>query len=566
MLPSFNLLDSGWIPCLRSTADPPEYLSIRQVLHQANQIRQISDPAPTVTAMLHRLLLAILHRSLNGPQSTDQWAAVWRAGIWDVNVIDAYLNHFQDRFDLFDAVHPFYQATGLDADAFREVNQITNERASGRNRPLLFDHSLPGMNMSPADAARYLIAQQAFSVGGLFGLNRTDPPSAKYAPSSPLLKSAICLAIGDTLFETLMLNWRQYNQEAEVPFPFVDEDRPAWERDEPTTSTERRPSGWVDLLTWQCRRICLQPSAIADGAVAVTRAALMQGFRFPATFDQHQAESMVAYTVARNAAQADRVPWFAIGFSLGKGAWRDSHALFQSVTDSTRPRILDWLQRLIAEGKVILPKIIPLNVYGIIPDQARIDDWRGETLALPHLCLERTEIADKVGDIMRREIGFAEQVGQLLEPRLFNIPHQQKALAVKGPSPVRVLAEELLRSTSDRKADAGAITALGQHYSPIESYWAALEDPFRRFIVALADDVFIDEFGDPMERGRAAHAWADQICRIARQCFDDMATGLETSARAWRAGALARSRFDQLLYRLKTAHDELLPPTKGADL
>ena len=138
-------------------------------------------------------------------------------------------------------VHPFYQTTGLDAEAFREVNQITTERASDRNRPLLFDHSLPGMNMPPADAARYLIAQQGFSVGGLFGLNHSDPPGAKYAPSSPLLKSAICLATGTTVFETLMLNWRQYNQDAEVPFPFVDDDKPAWERDEPTTPTERRP-------------------------------------------------------------------------------------------------------------------------------------------------------------------------------------------------------------------------------------------------------------------------------------------------------------------------------------
>ena len=192
----------------------------------------------------------------------------------------------------------------------------------------------------------------------------------------------------------------------------------------------------------------------------------MQGFHFPLTFNQHQAEGMVAYAVARNAAQSESAPWFPIGLSLGKGAWRDSHALFQSVTDGTRPRILDWLQRLIAEGKLTLPKVIALNVYGIVPDQAKIDDWRSETLALPHLCLERTDIAGKVAGIVRRELGFAEHVGQLLEPRLFNISHQQKALVVKGPSPVRVLAEELLRSTSDRNADARAITHLDNTTAP----------------------------------------------------------------------------------------------------
>ena len=169
--PTFNLLDMGWIPCLRSNSDPPELLSIRQVFYQANTLHQIADPAPTITAMLHRLLLAILHRSLNGPQNTAEWAANWRAGIWDVARIDAYLDCFHDRFDLFDTSHPFYQTTGLADKTLGEVNHLTHECASDRNRPLLFDHSLPGYGLSPDAAARYLIAQQGFSVGGMFSTN-----------------------------------------------------------------------------------------------------------------------------------------------------------------------------------------------------------------------------------------------------------------------------------------------------------------------------------------------------------------------------------------------------------
>lgn len=561
-MPSFNLLDRGWIPCLRRSTDPPEYLSIREALHQANQLSQISDPAPTVTAMLHRLLLAILHRSLNGPQNAGQWGAIWRTGAWDTGVIDAYLDRFHDRFELFDPNHPFYQTIGLASEKLSDVNDVTHERASNRNRPLLFDHSLPGLGMPPEAAARYLLAQQGFSVGGLFSTNPGEGYAERSTLGSPLLKSAVCLAIGNTLFETLMLNWHQYNQQAEVPFPFVGDDKPAWERDEPTTPTERRPNGWVDLLTWQCRRILLEPTTTPDGRILVTRAALMQGNRLPLTFDQHQAETMVAFAVARNAPQSGATPWFPIGLTAGKATWRDSHALFQSIAERSRPRILDWLQRLVAEGWVTLPKIIPLDVNGIIPDQAKIEDWRGETLALPRQCIE----TPKMVDIVRRELGFAENVAHLLEARLLNVQSQPKSLLVKGPSPVRVLAEELLRSTSERNADGRAITALGQHYSPIASYWASLQDPFRRFIISLADDVSIDQFGDPMERGKAARVWSDEIIRVSRQCFDDMVTGLETSARAQRAGALARSRFDHLLYRLKSAHDQLLPSSEGDNL
>lgn len=566
-MPSFNLLDMGWIPCLRTSSDPPELLSVRQVFQQANALRQIADPAPTVTAALHRLLLAILHRSLNGPQTPEEWGSIWRAGAWDVARIEAYLGRVHDRFDLFDAAHPFYQTTNLDKGSFKEINQLTHDRASDRTKALLFDHSLPGNGLPPDAVARYLLAQQTFSVGGLFSLNQTDPPSAKYGPASPLLKSAVCLAMGNTLFETLMLTWHQYNRMAEAPFPFAGDDKPAWERDEPVTPTERRPDGWVDLLTWQCRRIALQAETLPDGGVVVTHAALMQGYRLPQTFDLHQAETMVAYSMLKNPTRSDDSPWIPVGLNVTKSVWRDSHALFQSFdAEHPRPRILDWLQRLIAEGQLYAeqkPKIIPLNIYGIIPDKAKIDDWRSETLALPQLFLERPEVASKLADIVRRELELAENISHLLQPRLLNLPHPQKQFTVKGPSPLRVLAEELLRSTSERNADPKAIAALGRHLSPVETYWSALESPFRAFLVALADDVYQDQFGDITEWGDATRTWAAEIKRVARRCFDQMAGGLENSGKALRASTKAYQQFDRFLYCLDAAHQALLPSLKG---
>ncbi len=284
-MPSFNLLDREWIPCMLNNSGPPTYLGIRQVLWQAHQIQQIADPAPTVTAALHRLLLAMLHRSLNGPRSPAEWGAIWRVGSWDMACIAAYLSRFHDRFDLFDTTHPFYQTTGL--TNLHAVNHIAHVWASDRNRPLLFDHSLPERGMTPDVAARYLIAQQGFSVGGMFTTNPGEPTAAKFAQGSPLLKSAVCLVTGKNLFETLMLNWHLYNREAEQPFAFRGDDKPAWERNEPVTYIPRRPDGWVDLLTWQCRRILLQPETSPDGRVMVKHAALMQGYRIPDSFDPH---------------------------------------------------------------------------------------------------------------------------------------------------------------------------------------------------------------------------------------------------------------------------------------
>lgn len=55
-------------------------LSLREALGSAATIREIGDPSPPVTIALHRLLLAILHRSLRGPDSPDTWAEMWNDG------------------------------------------------------------------------------------------------------------------------------------------------------------------------------------------------------------------------------------------------------------------------------------------------------------------------------------------------------------------------------------------------------------------------------------------------------------------------------------------------------
>lgn len=553
-MPHFNLLDEGWIPCLRSSHAPPELLSIRKVFQQAPGLVRITDPAPTVTVAIHRLLLAILHRALNAPQDHEEWGTIWQRGMWDCARLDDYLTRCHPRFDLFDAEHPFYQTTGLDDRVFRDFTQVTHERASARNRPLLFDHSLPGSDVSPDAAARYLIAQQNFSVGGMFSTNRGEGPREKFAQGTPLLTSAVCLAVGSNIFETLMLNWYQYNREAEVPFPFAGDDRPAWERHEPIVpGTERRPDGWVDLLTWQSRRIALRPTVREDGTVRVTHVALLQGYRLPATFEPRLAETMVAYvTLAKP--QPDSSPWMPVGLTEGKAVWRDSHALFQSLPGMRqRPRVLDWLRELMDNGYLKERGVIPLDVYGLIPDQANIVDWRHESLPLPTAFIERPEMVDA----LQQGLELAERVGQLLIPRILNIPVQPRP--VKGPSPMRVLGEELLRYTSERTPDGRAASQLADHLSPAADYWSALEGVFRSFVEQLATDFTADQYGNLVQRGHAARTWGQAVRRIAERCFSETLRSLETSARTLKASARAEARFQQCMRALITAYGASLP-------
>src|SRR5260370_17795729 len=140
-MPSFNLLDEPWIPCAERAGGTPRLLLVGAVVAEGTRLAKIAGPSPAVTVSLYRLLLAILHRALDGPQSVEQWRSAWERGQWDLDRIEAYLQRWHDRFDLFDAQYPVYQTPGLDARPVRPPPQLTFERAADRNRALRCDQS-----------------------------------------------------------------------------------------------------------------------------------------------------------------------------------------------------------------------------------------------------------------------------------------------------------------------------------------------------------------------------------------------------------------------------------------
>src|SRR3989337_362986 len=104
---SFNLIDQPWIPCVQADGQVSE-LSLSETLSQAHEVRGLQGDSPLETAALYRLLLAILHSALRGPASRAEWTALWQAGRWDTHRLQAYLQPWRHRFDLFDSHRPFY--------------------------------------------------------------------------------------------------------------------------------------------------------------------------------------------------------------------------------------------------------------------------------------------------------------------------------------------------------------------------------------------------------------------------------------------------------------------------
>ncbi|MGH2532271.1 MAG: type I-E CRISPR-associated protein Cse1/CasA [Thermomicrobiales bacterium] len=530
---NFNLVDEPWVPCLMGTSPATATeLNVRDTLVRAPEIREIAGETPLVTIALHRLLLAIVHRCI-GPLDVATWRHWWEARAWDATLIDDYLRAWRHRFDLFDEERPFYQTAAVDFS--RGLWPLTRNFLLSK-KALFFDHDLESMPaaVSPAEAVRLLVAFQWFDVGGI----KSAEQDKDFADASPLTQCAVGLVRGENLFRTLMLNLHRYAPRQGMPFDFdAERDAPAWERDEAARPEDRAPDGYLDYLTWQSRRLRLLPEFDADGKVVVRQSVIMKGFQLPDLEARRRAETMVAFRRNPNA-KGSQDPWPAIGFQEEKALWRDSLAFFQSIHERyTRPRMVNWLNEL-AEAEVLHRReIVPMDFYGLAVDRANALFWRQERLILPLLYLDKPELFHRLGDAL----ALAENVAQLCRSGYVDIEVDGKTR--KPPSPFRVMAGLLVGAD-------GPVGDVVSHLAPERVYWSALDLPFRRLIVDLADDVAFDAEGDEVYGTRALPHWGVDVAEAARAAFAAATDGLDGSARSLKAAAVGEREFRWLLNRI----------------
>lgn len=535
---SFNLIDEPWIPC--RTSGGISKLGISQALVNAHLITEIYHPSPLATASLHRLLLAILHRNF-GPADTSEWECLWEAGQWDEAILRGYFNRWYHRFNLFDDRRPFYQCVSLDFSYETSIAKLFYEMASGNN-VTLFDHTLESSPPAilPDEAACALVAQQSFAVGGLITLEKgQDPAKFRSAENAPLTKGAVVLIKGANLFQTLILNLHRYCPQEGEPFDFDEaEDLPAWERDEETRPEERRPKGYLDLLTWQSRRIKFHPEENADGTVTVRKVVIMKGNWFPKDYSLHGKETMLAFAKNRRAA-TDKDPWPPITFQEDRALWRDSFALFQSVEGKTsRPKTLAWLSELVSEGIIAGAYRYNLSVMGLVTNKASVILWRHESLPLPlrYLNYERLLAQLKAG------LDIAEEAGECLRASSWHLAQ----LLIVGD------AKNINRQQKDE------ISELLTHLGVEQPFWAQLGIMFPGFISGLAEDV--TTVGEDTFYGlNTIPWWAQEVRLAALHAFEEVVNSLDHSSRVLKAVAKAEPNFR---YKLNNILDKALEPYK----
>ena len=242
----FNLIDEKWIP-VRFPDGTRGELGIRDTLLRSGKIAAIEDPSPLVVAALHRFLLAVLYRALEGPTDIDQAKALFKAG-FPSKKITAYLEKWRDRFWLFDETYPFGQIPTFEPKTWRAWTVLAAEH-NADNAKVLFDHvdvEAPGA-ISAAAATRWILATQTFSVScGKSELSHTG--------TAPSATAAMVLPLGGNLQDTLLLSLVPQNRE------IIAADNPLWERSPESVESlkagvERRASGLADRYTWRIRAI-----------------------------------------------------------------------------------------------------------------------------------------------------------------------------------------------------------------------------------------------------------------------------------------------------------------------
>lgn len=471
----FDLISEPWLPITLTDGTTTE-LGLGDFFARAHEARGLNEPSPLTYTAVMRYLLAILHRAIDGPDDPEDWAQHWRAGAFDKDKMDAYLQRWRHRFDLFDPEVPFAQSgPEITLTDVSPITRLFMERATGNN-PTLFDHAWDDNppTLSAAEVARALLTAQAYGFSGGGG---------KFYNSTMIAGYSIMLE-GHSLFQTLMLNLQEYSDDQPSGLT-KRRDSPWWEldpRDDPPVQHGGNvPLGLTDLLTWRSRHLRLIPEP--DGSIR--RCSYSQRYQLR---ESGIRDPFKRYEPAQSGDNKGKL--FAKNFVAGRALWRDSYALMeQQLRDDTtgtvyapRPGIIEWLSQAmkrLAETEQIIPTIV---ATGLVNNQAKIDLWR----------MERLPLQIKLLDDRGRRLRVRDAVARAHDVRM--------ALMSAGSEFVRQGI-----GVGDRQPHKDEVARVRASLRLDERYWSRLDAPFQGFLIDLATDP-----------DSAANEWIAELRRIAR--------------------------------------------------
>ena len=477
-IPPFDLRNERWIPVVRLDGTRDE-LNLVEALLQAPQLREISDPLPTVEFGLYRLLVALV-LDIFEPDGLTGLRDLRATGAFDETRVREYLfEKYADRFDLFHREFPFLQSPGMDDETAKPLAGLLHPIPSGTNANHFHHGHESDFGVCPAGAARLLTTLAPFTTAGGAGLS----PSINGSPPWYVLPR------GRNLFETLCLN---------VPadlglFPYaIAGSQPAWGRTKPVTPDRRTEASLVESLTWQPRRIQLitgEPGMCSlSGRESQT---LVRSMRFTAGFgagfpwtDPNAGYVFRSADIGIMRPQEDRAIWRDIGPLLllrqADYSSEDGKIRFE------RPAVVTQFVIMLRNRGLQRDDLNDVVVYGMRTDmKMKVFEWQRETLPFPpglewssmNLGVAQSEVhrADGIAYALKQAVkrayprdgaGNSNAYGTLIvrvQNAFWNALHP--------------CFNDLLEAISQATDDASKLAAVTQWRERVESVaWLALND------------------------------------------------------------------------------------------
>lgn len=509
---TFNLVEQPWLPCIDQDG-AARTLNLRDIFAQAHELKSLVGDTPLITAALLRILLAVAHR-VYGPANEEEWVVLWDAEAFKMGAVNAYLDRWQHRFDLFGIERPFFQAPDPRVKPKSVIN-LRHDRASGNNATL-FDHHTEQMGeaLTPAEAARTLIAAQAYGLAGLSGIEQkfTDGTCAG---------GILFIVEGDSLRQTLLLNMIPYPPHNDLFAVHDAKDVPTWEMDDPFRPQRTQPLGYLDYLTWQNRRILLIPES-SEARVVVKQMTMGPALRL----DPLPLDPMKNYRM-----DDPKIGPIATSFSENRVLWRDSATLFAfnpDQTSTTRPPAnLRWLHWLIREmGAPDAHRVYRTLALGMAKKQAKVFFFREERLPLPLAYLTDERLVESLAGALRQTsiVAFDLVQAARLMGMYIHLPQVEDSGWQKQWQGLNVNTKN-------------EITDWITHTAVEKNYWSSLEIPFYSLVVDLVE-----------KPEQALRAWNQEMRYAAEVAFDQAAQFAGSDGRSIKA--VVRSR-GYLEYRLR---------------
>lgn len=413
---TFNLIDEPWIGVIYQDGNHHD-ISLQELLRDMTDIRELRMELPTMSFAALRMLIAIVgrafYRQLGDMWGPELWAEAYGDPELTAEYIGKYLEHFRDRFNLFDKERPFYQVADLENSG--KVS-LTLDKLIGDvpNGDLFFSmRQEDGLKeVSFSEAARWLLHVQCYDPSGIRPAAKGDS-LAKSGKGYPVgtgwagQLGGVHLR-GKNLFETVMLNLIPLADDGEgerlkeitgLRGVVAAEDIPAWERNERWSSMrgEVVPRGVCQTMTYQSRRVRLFPQG--DKVVGVM---VCQGDKLTPQ-NRQGIEPMTAWRFSKPQSDKSNI-WTYMPRKQGveQAMWRGLPSIVpqlsgmveykkQDVIQFEVPAIVRWHEYLVSKGLLDYRPLV--DICGVTvhygTQEATVQDILADSLSLPTELFER---------------------------------------------------------------------------------------------------------------------------------------------------------------------------------